>query len=173
MELMMNLNIRAWLKTARMMRTIEGIRIQGDGNYEICFNNKENGRLYEEGLGENEAVYLSSLSETDEKFELMLSTGLFDKNGQEIFAGDIIKENKSVGYVFWGSSDESIKADGFSIKWGGNPDFFSTSLGVRSNKVKIIGNIFENFDLFKKSEEKYSDIDEEHFLLTGKIRTRK
>jgi uncharacterized phage protein (TIGR01671 family) len=71
------------------------------------------------------------------------STGLFDKNGKEVFEGDILKYeyNKLPG-----------KTHNFAVQWskftqsGG----FETLSFFRSQNAEIIGNIFENPELLNE-----------------------
>ncbi|GAB7231419.1 YopX family protein [Facklamia hominis] len=94
---------------------------------------------------------LNSLFESN-RYEFMQSTGLFDKNGVEIFEGDIIK-----GY---GLSDEiyvlvkedfyyrfeSIKDDGTENNFI-NPIMFS--IHAKRGRYEVIGNIYENKELLE------------------------
>lgn len=80
-------------------------------------------------------------------FILMQSTGLADKNGKEIFEGDIVEfgcdswTHSEVGSIVWDECEAGFKIDKdpeFPLLWGNLGD------------VEIIGNIYENPELLEK-----------------------
>lgn len=98
-----------------------------------------------------------------ENVELMQYTGLKDKNGNEIYEGDIVRytfdypseiatENglkERVSSVFWSEfrGSWSVYADERKGK-GMNNDLFKY---VRNgNTVEVIGNIYENYELLEQ-----------------------
>ena len=80
-----------------------------------------------------------------EEIELMQSTGLKDKNGKEIFEGDIIKMAKDV------YSDptyyEVIRHRGGAYRLESNQH--GCELWLRHTNCEVIGNIYENPELLE------------------------
>ena len=78
---------------------------------------------------------------------LMQSTGLFDKNGKEIFEGDIVEwEHKDTGHLVRGI----VKYDTELGFWGMTDARFNDlrAIGYLANqKVTVLGDIFENPEL--------------------------
>ncbi len=77
---------------------------------------------------------------------IMQSTGLFDRNGQEIFEGDIL-----YGYAgedFW----EIVEFDTEEGKWIRKDIWYNSKLGLSENNefMEIVGNIYENQEYLKK-----------------------
>lgn len=69
-------------------------------------------------------------------FELLQSTGLFDKNGKEIFEGDIIRNNYGeLGNIKWSRGGFVYHEDG--------ANFYLFSIGA-GQPFEILGNIYEH-----------------------------
>ena len=71
---------------------------------------------------------------------IMQYTGLKDKNGVEIYEGDIVKWSGEIGEVYWDQADVT-----FSLRWEGN-SWFIPEIGI----LEIIGNIYEDSELVDK-----------------------
>lgn len=79
---------------------------------------------------------------------IMQSTGLKDKNGKEIFEGDIL-----YGYAgedFW----EIVEFDTEEGKWIRKDIWYNSKLGLSENNefMEIVGNIYENPELLEVKE---------------------
>lgn len=83
---------------------------------------------------------------------LMQSTGLFDKNGKEIFENDIVEwEHKDTGQLVRGI----VKYDTELGFWGMTDVRFNdlTAIGYLANqKVTVLGNIYQNKELVEELE---------------------
>nr|DAW49586.1 MAG TPA: YopX protein [Caudoviricetes sp.] len=134
---MNNLKFRAWNKKLKLL---------GDVSY-IDFNSKK--IIYHNGF----VNYYVNF----EDVEIMQSTGLKDKNGKEIFEGDII----NCGYLFNGSPfDELDEYEeekgvvkfvncGFNIKFKNDTNLF-IDIMESCEDIEVIGNIYENKELLRK-----------------------
>ncbi|WP_053036683.1 YopX family protein [Staphylococcus haemolyticus] len=78
--------------------------------------------------------------------ELMQSTGLIDKNGVEIYEGDIVRYNRGVSY--------SVEKFPYSVKYIEGAfvfehGFIQHNLFKNVKYVTVIGNIYENPELLE------------------------
>jgi len=80
-------------------------------------------------------------------WERMQYTGLKDKNGKEIYKGDIVKTCYSAGSVFW---YEELASFGLKLNGG----TIMTMKYIEEQKpLEVIGNIYENPNLITGREE--------------------
>lgn len=83
-------------------------------------------------------------------WEVMLFTGLLDKNGREIFEGDII-DGWAVTYC-----GDQVSGLGMSAGWYLQRDDFESWIELQSrcnengDNYEVIGNIYENPELLTK-----------------------
>lgn len=126
---MKNLKLRMFIPTVGML-----YRDIYDKNW--YFHPKET-KLYRE------------IKQSDHVFPLMISTGLKDKNGKEIYEGDVI-QNYHKDY----STNELIKFEEtdifpseFTESCGCCNIIYGWNIGYKAESCEIIGNIHENPDL--------------------------
>ena len=89
----------------------------------------------------------------DDNLVLMQYTGLKDKNGVEIYEGDILEVEKNEDGTYKGTINGKTFFDRFQgysskIKVEGMHDI--NTLRYWNNRVRIIGNIYENPELLKE-----------------------
>ena len=136
---------RAWDKEIKeMVRVIEFNWFCNSGCTKKTPSNVRTERTVKDEDGEYART--DEFDKISNKFELMQFTGLKDKNGKEIYEGDIIKasyENEDeVGEVFY--EKESAM---FNIK--GSSWFSEEDLLYSDRFYEIIGNIYENPELLE------------------------
>lgn len=92
----------------------------------------------------------------DDEVILMQSTGLHDKNGKEIFEGDIVTDGEFIGeirnhqtlgfYMLDEEENERFFSDSASL------EDFEEDAKIVSEILEIIGNIYENPELLEVTE---------------------
>ena len=126
---------RAWDKRDKEIRSVDEI-------------NWDNGKF--DYIGDAITFYRGA-----EEVELMQSTGLKDKNGKEIFEGDIITNGTAIVDV------KSHQTLGFYTVVNGEERFFGSNTSIKdfendveefSSVTEIIGNVYENPELLEVTE---------------------
>lgn len=90
----------------------------------------------------------------NDRFILMQYTGLTDKNGKEIYEGDILYveiTDSNIGRVI-ASDNTAVKyKDGmFGVDWGTRKEFTNFN-GFYNTTFEVIGNIYENSELLQEA----------------------
>lgn len=119
------IKFRAWDKDGQYMEYT-------DKNLVVCFS--------DEGASAVDHTTFGHSCTCMEDIELMQSTGLKDKNGVEIYEGDIIRGPYDTGIIGYEMVTTEVKYDllkGFQL---GQFDL---------NITEVIGNIYENPDLLE------------------------
>ena len=124
---------RAWHKTWEEMGKVKRVRFDDEGNViTVLFEGKI--------LGVDTHI---------DEIELMQSTGLKDKNGKEVFVGDIIKCTRGCPHEVY------IEKEYGGTYIGGMPAIYLK--GIREGYAwteheEVIGNIYENPELLEVEE---------------------
>ena len=107
----------------------------------------EDGKIYKKSTNTGYGIAISR--ETSDKVILMQSTGLKDKNGKEVFVGDIIKCTRGCPHEVY------IEKEYAGTFIGGMPAVYLKGLSegyAWTEDEEIIGNIYENPDLLEDKE---------------------
>lgn len=126
---------RAWHKTWEEMGKVKRIRFDDDGNVTtVLFE----GKL----LGVNTKI---------DEIELMQSTRLVDKEGTEVFEGDILRHQIQTEYTF------IVKYDKDKGRWYGDGLSRTYQIDITTDFLKfykVIGNAYENPEVWKDCRRK-------------------
>ena len=115
----------------------------------------EDGKIYKKTKDTSYGFAISR--ETSDKIILMQSTGLFDKNGKEIFEGDILTDGHTLGVLrnhqtlgFY-MADEKGKENFLSDTV--DTEGFEEAKEFMENSIEIIGNIYENKEVLEDNHD--------------------
>ena len=126
---MRTIKFRAWdLRSRRKNKWIKNFNVTYDGRVESMVDTTTLG---------------GSDPHTYDKVELMQYTGLKDKNGKEIYEGDVLQ-----AYNFLGEKLEKYQVvwelNGFHYKKDLKSD---SSVYLHKDLVEVVGNVYENSEL--------------------------
>lgn len=130
----------AWIKTEKRMFFSDDILAIDYENEEIVTQQV----YFENGLPDDRFIYCYK---TDE-IELMQTTGLKDKNGKEIFEGDIVKMSKDV--YSEPTYYEVVRHYGGAYRLKSKQH--GCELWLRHTNCEVVGNIYENRELLEDKE---------------------
>ncbi|CGG47858.1 phage protein [Streptococcus pneumoniae] len=141
---------RVWVKIVKRM-------VFSDDILAIDYENKEivtQQVYFENGLPDDRDIYCYDFDE----IELMQSTGLKDKNGKEIFEGDIVRTTR-----FLGRADEiggfyEYEKDYVGVvkvlegSWVIDTGSVAVRLWSEIDESEVLGNIYENLEFLEVNE---------------------
>lgn len=143
------IKFRVWDKDRKKFaKQITSLKFDRDGNINLVVYLDRVNKTRE--ILDNEKIYCNN-------FEIMQYTRLKDKNGREIYEGDILyrkynDSSESVGSVFWGESDQhNEEIQTWCIKLETGVYWVDRSV---CEQYEVIGNIYSNPELLRGEEKK-------------------
>jgi len=131
---MREIKFRAWLKKENKMVEVKSLHL---GTRKIIYGYSETSQCY------------GNKSCSFDDIELMQCTDIKDRNGKEIYEGDILKVDN---YIMYGEGSKEYQEVGFeygsfmTARYGGKA--FNTYLWIIvSDGCEVVGNIYENPEL--------------------------
>ena len=136
---MREMKFRAWDKKLKEMLEVKDL----SWRINVGCTSKRPSEIGASDFGDyDEVTYTSSIADG---WELMQYTGLKDKNGKEIYEGDIVKgwhyEDMDTGV---GIDRLSIPTTTFAVEWDNETCGWNL---YGSDDFEVIGNIYENSEL--------------------------
>lgn len=97
-----------------------------------------NGRIWTDDVKAYDTPH-KEIEPLDDRYILMQFTGLLDKNGKEIYEGDIVR----------GHNHKGEPGEGGAVEWSNTGYHVNNLLVCMTHDPEVIGNIYENPELVK------------------------
>ena len=131
---MRKIEFRAWLKKDKKMVEVKSIHF---GTKNIVYSVKENSDRW------------GFITSKFDDCKLMQFTGLTDKNGKQIFEGDILRlcDATYPCEIYWSGIGWAFKRNDKRVDYN-----YGSSLVIDCEKMQVIGNIYDNPELLGGAE---------------------
>lgn len=157
---MRTIKFRAWDKKEKKIFNVMqlGFKFDVDNYNHTAWADLDGrwGRAWLNEHGEKRGNSWSGQKREAEDIELMQFTGLTDKNGKEIYEGDIVETPKGIKYgVFWSPTKTKFAlktANVWTIYLAGAQRQWIYRAMESATKFEVIGNIYENPELLNQKE---------------------
>ncbi len=127
---------------------IRTIKFRAWTGKQMLFKELDDKNWYDSYLIEGKLMCAASTNDC-RRFKVMQFTGLKDKNGKEIYEGDILQKKDVRFIVGYGDNDEN-RGWGFNLNSIRSRKGYHLSTDV--SKMEVIGNIYENPELLQEEK---------------------